>query len=167
MKDQFERERRAMSSVCRGKTAAGKSLAAFKERKEKKFKEKAMLIRQYKKAIKSVGCETSKAPSVEENKSQTPPEQQISSQSSKRRQRLDPFLKAKKLAEENQRTKTASRVRAAERTALIKKREADRKRRAVMLSKKTRKGQPIMNNIAKDLLEKLQKEKEIDMGGDK
>jgi hypothetical protein len=166
MKARQERERRAMTSLHSGKTAAGKSLAAFKQRKEKKFKAKAKLVREYKKAIKSFRQEDPPSLSVEENTNDTlttQVEQQISDQRSRKQRRDDPFLKARQLAEENKRMKIASQAEASERKRLAEARELDRKRRARILSKKTRKGQPIMNNIVKGLLEKLQKDQENSM----
>jgi murein L,D-transpeptidase YafK len=162
MKARQENERRAMTSFHSGRTAAGKSLAAFKERKEKKFKAKAKLIREYRKAIISMRHEDPSF-SVEEKTNETsttPLEQQITDQRRRKQRRDDPFLKARQLAEENKRMKIASKAEATERKRLAEARELDRKRRAKIMSKKTRKGQPIMNNIVKGLLEKLQKDQE-------
>jgi hypothetical protein len=100
---------------------------------------------------------------VEEKTNETPTtplEQQISNQRRQKQRRDDPFLKARQLAEENKRMKISSKAEATERKRLADTRELDRKRRAKIMSKKTRKGQPIMNNIAKGLLEKLQKDHE-------
>ena len=147
-----DRKRPATGAFYSGKTAAGKSLAAFRERKEKKFKEKAKLIRQYKKVVKSEGYDNSV------KKPKNPTNDDEDQFASRKRIRPDPFSNATKQAEENKRQRESSRAEFAERQCQVEKRQANRKRRAEMLSKKTKKGQPIMKNVVKDLLEKLQKE---------
>jgi len=170
------------------------SLTAYKERKEKKFKENARLIRQYKKAVKSEGYDNTRSSAAQlsnhhrddddrkestgrrnmsavgddERNTITDMESQLegdkhqtnSKHQRKRPVRPDPFAKARQLAEEKERQSEEAEAARQERQRQLQKRELERKKRSKALSQRTRKGQPVMKSIIKEILEKLQGEKQ-------
>lgn len=71
----------------------------------------------------------------------------------------DPFFKAKKKAEIVKAEKQKSREEKQQRQAEMEKKLNDRKKRHVKLSVRTASGQPVVKNRIKDILAKLQSEK--------
>lgn len=129
-----------------------KAIEKYKQKKQAKFNHNAQLLKQYKKVMKKEGFEAGKGASRKRNKDD---DDEDGERSSKKRVKADPFAKAKRKAEQAQ---LDSEKRVIEREEGKKKqseKEKQKKLRARKLSKRTKKGQPIMKNMIGDMLEKI------------
>jgi hypothetical protein len=128
-----------------GKKGVTRAIQEFKVRKQRKVQKKAVLLRQYKKVIKKEGYDdVVRRP----NKPERPPtylaKPKLSNPSS---QKCRPAQNDNKEEEERQ--------------AKQQQRHAQEKKRheiSQKLSKRTRRGQPVMKYVIHNILDKLQKE---------
>jgi hypothetical protein len=156
-----------------------KAIQSFRKRKEKKRVHTATALRSYKKVMKQEGYEPGRGASrkrideMQESQEATAPEQSaaaasVSNEASSslptekpaRRQKSNPFQKSMMKADDRQRDILQARedreTRESERNGKLQ----ERKHRHQLLTKRTRKGQPIMQNVVDDILAKLQKDQE-------
>jgi hypothetical protein len=144
------------------------AIAAFRERKDKKRFQTSQALRSYKKVMRKEGYEAGtgasrkrpaeggEAPVVREKD-----ELATVDGTRRRRPKMNPFHKALQKAQEKketiQQSITDKEDREKDRTQKLK----DRRYRTKVLSKRTKKGQPIMQNMVHDILAKLEKEKQV------
>ncbi|KAL7498898.1 hypothetical protein ACHAWT_008588 [Skeletonema menzelii] len=149
-----------------------RALQEFKKRKETKFQKNATLLREYQRAMKQEGYEVGKGASrwrdedgrkgskkrknSEEDDNDNVDEETYEQRKARtKRQKSDPLLKARKIAEQRKAEKAEL---IAQKETKIKnegKKQHDRKSRAKKLLKRTRKGQPVMKNVIDDLLGRI------------
>lgn len=149
-----------------------RALQEFKKRKETKFQKNATLLREYQRAMKQEGYEVGKGASrwrdedgrkgskkrknSEEDDNDNMDEETYEQRKARtKRQKSDPLLKARKIAEQRKAEKAEL---IAQKETKIKnegKKQYDRKSRAKKLLKRTRKGQPVMKNVIDDLLGRI------------
>ena len=149
-----------------------RALQEFKKRKETKFQKNATLLREYQRAMKQEGYEVGKGASrwrdedgrkgskkrknSEEDDNDNMDEETYEQRKARtKRQKSDPLLKARKIAEQRKAEKAEL---IAQKETKIKnegKKQHDRKSRAKKLLKRTRKGQPVMKNVIDDLLGRI------------
>jgi hypothetical protein len=125
-----------------GKKGVTRAIKEFKVRKQRKVQKKAVLLRKYKKVIKKEGY------NVQRPKLENPLAKQKTNNSQKSTAQDD---KGKSALEEQQRQAEAKQ----------QQRQAQEKKRhdlSQKLSKRTRKGQPVMKYVIHNILDKLQKE---------
>ena len=126
-----------------GKKGVTRAIQEYKHRKERKVKEKAMLLREYKKIKKQEGYHEVKEQARQE---------------SKRGGKPDPYKKSLEKAQERK-LQTQDK----QRQVQIQKKENEkklkqRKQRSKLFAKRTSKGQPVMKHVIHGMLDKLQKE---------
>eukprot|EP00986_Skeletonema_menzelii_P005845 scaffold2187_cov127-Skeletonema_menzelii.AAC.5 len=149
-----------------------RALQEFKKRKETKFQKNATLLREYQRAMKQEGYEVGKGASrwrdedgrkgskkrknSEEDDNDNVDEETYEQRKARtKRQKSDPLLKARKIAEQRKAEKAEL---IAQKETKIKnegKKQHDRNSRAKKLLKRTRKGQPVMKNVIDDLLGRI------------
>lgn len=139
-----------------------RAIAKYREKKEKRFTEKAYLLKKYKKAMKKEGFQAGKGAS----RKRTTMDEQPQGNDDNRHERLykkrktDPLAKAKVSALR----KKKEQVRDLEEKEIQKrnqeKKVLERKKKSKLMRKRTRKGQPIMKNIITGILDKLEGEQE-------
>jgi hypothetical protein len=117
-----------------GKKGVTRAIQEFKVRKQRKIQEKAALLRKYKKVVKKEGYERK----PEEEKQKPTPKSILKSEPQNAKRALEGQREAKQQHREKQ--------------------ERKRQQLCKDLSKRTRKGQPIMKHVIHNILEKLQKE---------
>ena len=157
-----------------------RALQEYKKRKETKFQKNATLLREYQRAMKQEGFEVGKGASrwrdEDGRKSGSKKRKNITDEGNTddidefagetyeqrkartKRQKSDPLLKARKIAEQRKAEKEEL---VAQKETKIKnegKKQHDRKTRAKKLMKRTRKGQPVMKNVIGDLLGRIKSE---------
>jgi len=164
-----------------GKTKSGISLLKYKERKDKKFQTNARLMREYKRAMKAEGYKPIKSITQETQKlkdnetkddndkseiitrtRQSTYDENMAVQleakaENKKKRKPDPFALAKKQAEEKKKQRELILKQKEEQQKLKQKKEKERRLRRRELSRRTRKGQPIMGNVITHILGKLEK----------
>jgi hypothetical protein len=145
------------------------AIAAFRDRKDKKRFHTSQALRSYKKVMRKEGYEAGtgasrKRPADGEAAPLRPADDVGAvdgAPARRRRPKMNPFHKALQKAQEKketiQQSITDKEDREKERTQKLK----DRRYRTKVLSKRTKKGQPIMQNMVHDILAKLEKEKQI------
>ena len=162
-------------------TAQTKSLRRYRKRQEQRFALKASALRDYKKAMKKEGYEAGRgagrkryrdnkgigsdeevrrradAPGAyDDEEAQSDEGERSNHKSQKRRKKIDPMADIRRKAEE----KREERSRIVEEREQKKKadvsKERQRKKNYRSKQKRTRKGQPIMGDMIKGMLEKLQ-----------
>lgn len=162
-------------------TAQTKSLRRYRKRQEQRFAHKASALRDYKKAMKKEGYEAGRgagrkryrdnkdigsdeegrrradAPGAyDDEEVQSDEGERSNHKSKKRRKKIDPMADIRRKAEE----KREERSRIGEEREQKKKadvsKERQRKKNYRSKQKRTRKGQPIMGDMIKGMLEKLQ-----------
>ena len=137
-----------------------RAIAKYREKKEKRFTEKAYLLKKYKKAMKKEGYQAGKGASRKRTIDNEQPQQEdVSTERMyKKRKKTDPFAKAKASAV----LKKNERIRDLEEKEIQKKnyetKLLERKKKTKLMKKRTRKGQPIMKNIITGILDKLEGE---------
>lgn len=117
-----------------GKKGVTRAIQEFKVRKQRKVQEKAVLLRKYKKVIKKEGYERK----PKEEKQKPVPKSFLKSEPQDGKRALQEQREANQQHREKQ----------------VRKRQQLSK----ALSKRTRKGQPVMKHVIHNILEKLQKE---------
>jgi len=178
MKKRGEKKRRRHEAPVLGveefahRKGVTKAIHGFRKRKEKKRVETAKALRRYEKVMKQEGFEAGKGASrkrqtkdesavlehkeeeEEDHNTQTKP----SSNTHKRRKKMNPFQKTLQKADKKKKEvqKAQEEHKAREKKRLEKLRQ--RRCRTKLLTQRTRKGQPIMKNVVEDILNKLQKE---------
>lgn len=179
--DDNQRNRRTVVSLenFAHRKADGKAITAFRERKQKKRLHTAQALRKYQKVMHAEGYEPGKGASrrrifTEDKRSS---EQLLPKSSDEkdepRKQRHDktnPFSKDTRHAEKkesnmannhsHQQQQNLDDQKAREKQR--KKKLRERRQRTKMLRQKTSKGQPIMKNLVHDILDKLEKEKQLE-----
>ena len=165
-------------------TAQTKSLRRYRKRQEQRFAHKASALRDYKKAMKKEGYEAGRgagrkryrdnkgigsdeevrrradapgaAGAYDDEEAQSDEGERSNHKSQKRRKKIDPMAHIRRKAEE----KREERSRIVEEREQKKKadvsKERQRKKNYRSKQKRTRKGQPIMGDMIKGMLEKLQ-----------
>ena len=165
-------------------TAQTKSLRRYRKRQEQRFAHKASALRDYKKAMKKEGYEAGRgagrkryrdnkgigsdeevrrradapgaAGAYDDEEAQSDEGERSNHKSKKRRKKIDPMADIRRKAEE----KREERSRIVEEREQKKKadvsKERQRKKNYRSKQKRTRKGQPIMGDMIKGMLEKLQ-----------
>ena len=118
-----------------GKKGVARAIQEFKVRKQRKVQEKAVLLRKYKKVMKKEGYERK----PKEEKQKPVPKSILKSEPQDGKRAREEQRDAKQQHHEKQ--------------------ERKRQQLSKALSKRTRKGQPVMKHIIDNILEKLQKEK--------
>jgi hypothetical protein len=155
-----------------------KAIQSFRKRKEKKQLRTATALRSYKKVMKQEGYEPGQGASrkrvegTEESTEATQPSASAASvagaeasspltEKPARRQKSNPFQKSIQKADDRkkniQQAQEDRESRESERNGKLR----ERKHRHKLLTKRTRKGQPIMKNVVEDILSKLQREQEF------
>jgi hypothetical protein len=125
-----------------GKKGVTRAIQEFKVRKQRKVQKKAVLLRQYKKVIKKEGYDDVRRPKPE---------------------RPTTYLAKPKLSNSSSQKRPApnDNMEEEERQAKQQQRHAQEKKRheiSQKLSKRTRRGQPVMKYVIHNILDKLQKE---------
>jgi hypothetical protein len=157
-------------AFAKGKKGVTRAIKEFRVRKEKITRDKAILLRGYKKVMKQEGLEAGRGANRkrgrddekddehdtnnnnEEGKSNG--EQQL--QEKKKRKKFDPMAKRlEKLADKRKEKDDLYKAIEDKKKEQIKK-EKDRKQKTQILKKRTRKGQPIMKDMISGLLNKLE-----------
>jgi hypothetical protein len=151
-----------------------KAIQSFRKRKEKKQLRTATALRSYKKVMRQEGYEPGQGASrkrvdgTEESREATQPSASVAgaeaspshTEKPARRQKSNPFQKSIQKADDRkkniQQAQEDRESRESERNGKLR----ERKHRHQLLTKRTRKGQPIMKNVVEDILSKLQKEQE-------
>ena len=165
-------------------TVQTKSLRRYRKRQEQRFAHKASALRDYKKAMKKEGYEAGRgagrkryrdnkgigsdeegrrradapgaAGAYDEEEAQSDEGERNNHRSKRRRKKIDPMADIRRKAEE----KREERSRIVEDREQKKKadvsKERQRKKNYRSKQKRTRKGQPIMGDMIKGMLEKLQ-----------
>ena len=152
-----------------------RALQEYKKRKETKFQKNATLLREYQRAMKQEGYEVGKGASrwrdddgrkgskkrkniaeEEEDDNDNFDEETYEQRKARtKRQKSDPLLKARKIAEQRKTEKAELIAQKETKTKNEGKKQHDRKTRAKKLMKRTRKGQPVMKNVIDDLLGRI------------
>jgi hypothetical protein len=177
-RSQTHRRRQAAISLNSFSSKKGhdRALKEYKKRKETKFQKNATLLREYQRAMKQEGYEVGKGASrwreEEERKGSSTKRKKNTDDdnndvddanykqhnSRTKRHKSDPLLKARKRAEQHKAEKEKRISQQATKIMNESKKQQDRKIRAKMLMKRTRKGQPVMKNVIGDLLGKIKSE---------
>jgi hypothetical protein len=154
-----------------------KAIQSFRKRKEKKRVHTATALRSYKKVMRQEGYEAGQGASrkrvdvTEERSEATEQSESAASvanadasssptEAPARRKKSNPYQKSMQKADDRkkniQQAQDDRESRESERLGKLR----ERKHRHQLLTKRTRKGQPIMKNVVEDILAKLQKEQE-------
>ena len=147
-----------------------RALEEFKYRKQRKRVETAKALKEYRKVMKQEGYDAGKGASrkrslyhtkqddTEQDSEQK--QQQQPQAGSRKRPKSNPFYKSVQKAEKNK-------IRAIEQKDAKERRERqrdeklkERKKRTRMLSKRTKKGQPIIKNMMDNILVKLERQQQ-------
>jgi hypothetical protein len=161
------RERISLESFVHRKGQV-RALTEFKYRKQHKKVETAKALRSYRKVMKQQGYEAGTGASrkrvedseepTAENTEDTAKEEEEEPKEYKKRHKMNPFVKPAKRAEESKRLaathKEEKETGEKDRQRCLK----ERKKRTKLLSKRTRRGQPIMKHVVDNLLVKLEKQ---------
>mmetsp|Transcript_3882 Transcript_3882/g.5222 ORF Transcript_3882/g.5222 Transcript_3882/m.5222 type:complete len:171 (-) Transcript_3882:1559-2071(-) len=131
-------------------------VSLYRERKRKEFIKNAKVVNRYKRLLKREG--RLKDSTVFNKNDSSLSAKNSGEKKRKRKVKTDAFLKAKQKASELEQKKIDSEKAAEERETQKKLKKAKRKEWTKKLSKRTRKGQPILNNMLGNLLERIEKE---------
>jgi len=134
-----------------------RAIEKYKQKKQTKFNHNAKLLREYKKVMKTEGYEAGKGASRKRNQDEVEDKNNDADEEGKwkKKQKSDPFAKAKLKAKQG-RDEVESRKE--DREQEIKQRaikEKQKKAKVRKLSKRTKKGQPIMKDVIGDMLDKI------------
>mmetsp|Transcript_3517 Transcript_3517/g.4891 ORF Transcript_3517/g.4891 Transcript_3517/m.4891 type:complete len:187 (-) Transcript_3517:158-718(-) len=147
-----------------------RAIHRYREKKKGQFNRRAALLRQYRKTMKTEGYDAGKGASrkrLTESEIETPsdpknPARRFSSQQEHKKKSMiikaDPFAKARSVAEQRKTMAEQREKDMEERQKRIDQSKKQRKARAKMMSQRTKRGQPIMNNVIGNLLEKIKRD---------
>jgi FtsZ-interacting cell division protein ZipA len=129
-----------------GKKGVTRAIQEYKHRKDRKVRDKAILIRSYNKVKKREGYQRETKPTEDS--------------STKRRNKSDPLLLTKSRAKAEQQALDKQRRLEEQEKREKQTRENLKKRRhqAQLMKKRTKKGQPVMSHVIHNILDKLQKD---------
>ena len=156
--------------------STGKAINAMRKRKEKKRNETAKSLRQYRKVMKREGYEpgvgASRKRSRRDEEEHSEEEHRSSSDNAREQQQQQSHSIKIKVAKSNRFTKSMkqaqqNKLNEKEKQLEIKQQEKQRQKRLIerqkmtrKLSKRTKKGQPIMKNMVDNLLMKLKSQQQ-------
>mmetsp|Transcript_4403 Transcript_4403/g.6721 ORF Transcript_4403/g.6721 Transcript_4403/m.6721 type:complete len:179 (-) Transcript_4403:253-789(-) len=139
-----------------------RAIENFKYKKQSKFNRNAGLLRGYKKAMKTEGFEVGKGASrkrtskgMDQSTKRDDGDNDGYSQRMKKRQKSDPFAKAKQKAKQSKEEIIERQNDIEKQKKLMKRKATEKKVKTRKLSKRTKKGQPIMKDMISDMLEKI------------
>lgn len=149
-----------------------KAIEHYRNKQQSKFNRRAGLLRQYKKAMKSegfdagVGGSRKRVPDGEGSSSEdvtntdADPQDVASTKSNTRkgRAKADPFFKSKQKAQKSKEEKLQRQRDAEEWKDQKEIKLKKRAQRSKLMSKRTRKGQPVMRNMIESMLEKIKRD---------
>ena len=155
-----------------------KAIEHYRNKQQSKFNRRAGLLRQYKKAMKSEGFEAGvggsrkrvpdggEGSSSSENVTKTDADPQDTATSTttttttttKGRAKADPFFKSKQKAQKSKEEKLQRQRDAEEWKKQKEIKLKKRAQRSKLMSKRTRKGQPVMRNMIESMLEKIKRD---------
>ena len=131
-----------------------KGLESFRNRKAKKRLQTAKALRQYAKVMKQEGLEAGRGISRRRHDGEAPSSDHPNMAKKKK---SNPFDKAANVAEQRLAEKAQRELERAKGEERKVRKLRERQERKKLLSKKTKKGQPIMKNVVHDILRKLDK----------
>jgi hypothetical protein len=149
-----------------------RALEEFHKRKDRKRVETAKALRSYRRVMKQEGFEAGKGASRKRGSSfeevpskiddtddgrQITKSDETENQRGTKKRKTNPFQKSLQKAEQNKRNAEQQKTDKTRQELERKQRLKERKIQSKLLAKRTRKGQPIMKNMAESLLIKLQK----------
>lgn len=144
-----------------GKKGVKRAIQEYKVRKERKVKEKAILLRKYKKVKKQQGYSDGGIPAERSGEYEVGKEEQHDHQhNNKRRMKPDPYQKSLQKAQQHKLEREQDQKQHRERQEQNKAKLKKRKERSKLLSKRTSKGQPVMKHVIHNILDKLQQQEE-------
>lgn len=130
-----------------------KALDEFRERKEKKRVETAKALRIYQKVMKQEGYEPGRGASRKRGAEE--PEKEA------KKKRTHMFQKPVQQAEERKKGIEESQIEKGKNEKERKHRLRERRQRTKMLTQRTKNGQPVMKNMVHDILNKLERQKNL------
>ena len=154
-------------AFAKGKKGVTRAIKEFRVRKEKTTRDKAILLRGYKKVMKQEGLEAGRGANRKRGRDdekdddannndggKSDGEQQV--QEKKKRKKFDPMAKRlQKLADKRKEKDDLYEAIESKKKEQVQK-EKERKQRTQTLKKRTRRGQPIMKDVISGLLNKLE-----------
>lgn len=149
------------TNLLQGVSSTTKSLRRYRERKEQQFVRKASSLRQYRKAMKKEGYEAGRGGARKrprEGGGAATSNESTDVARKKRRKKADPLAAARRKAEEAREERERSSRDRDERKVEEVEKEKERKRKHFASKRRTKKGQPIMADMIKGMLGKLQSE---------
>ena len=134
-----------------------RAIEKFKQKKTNKFNHNAKLLRDYKKVMKSEGYEAGQGASRKRNQANSEDKGDGADEQDKpkKRQKSDPFAKAKLKAKQAKEDVYNGKL---DKEQQVKERAIKEKQKKVKtrkLAQRTKKGQPIMKNVIGDMLAKI------------
>lgn len=160
----FRRKAVSVESFAIGKAkGVTRAIQEYKNRKQKKITAKAALLRQYRKAMKREGLETTgrlkqqqQQTDGDDDKARDNKEEQPTRRR-KKKSKTNPYQKSLWKAQQKQqeREEHAARRQQQEKEKETKGRE--RRKRSKLISQRTKKGQPIMKHMIGGILQKLER----------
>lgn len=132
-----------------------RALEEFRVRKEKKRVETAKALRKYKKAMKKEGLDAGRGAS--RKRVEKEPNEADAKEGTERRKKSNPFQKSKDLAAKKKESIIQRQKDKEQNEKDRQKRLRERKNQTRLLSKRSKRGQPIMKHTVNNMLIKLQK----------
>ena len=168
----------SMASFAHRKGGHDRAIQEFRKRKERKFSENAKQLRQYRKVMKQEGYDAGKGASrkrsydsnndddanedVVEDDTEQAPEVEDDQQPPKKKQRrpakTNPFQKSLKKAQQKKLDQEAIQKEKERQEKQKQQKLRDRRKMTKKLGQRSKKGQPIIKNMAHNLLKKLEKQ---------
>lgn len=158
--DHMRRKAVGFEAFAKGKKGVTRAIKEARVRKERTTRDKAILLKGYKKVMKQEGLEPGrgagrKRARDDEEKQEENDEEQA--QENKKRKRFDPMSKTLQKIADRQKEKEEFHIAQEEKKKEQTQKDKERRQRTQVLKKRTRKGQPIMKNVIGGLLSKLEK----------
>ena len=169
----------SMASFAHRKGGHDRAIQEFRKRKERKFSENAKQLRQYRKVMKQEGYDAGKGASrkrsydsnndddanedvVEDDTQQTSggvkDDQQPPNKKQRRPAKTNPFQKSLKKAQQKKLDQEAIQKEKERQEKQKQQKLRDRRKMTKKLGQRSKKGQPIIKNMAHNLLKKLEKQ---------